>query len=90
LAEVLRHALDTSNNKYADIDEEDDFQVRICCGILKNFAHAEVLRHALDTNNNKYADIDEEDDFQVRICCGILFKLCAFILKRSAASCPGH
>ncbi len=29
LAEVLRHALDTSNNKYADIDEEDDFQVRL-------------------------------------------------------------
>jgi hypothetical protein len=27
LADVLRHALDTSNNKYADIDEEDDFQV---------------------------------------------------------------
>jgi hypothetical protein len=34
ITKVLRHALDTSNNKYADIDEEDDFQVRKCCGML--------------------------------------------------------
>ena len=41
LAEVLRHALDTSNNKYADIDEEDDFQVRNCCGKSnRSYTHA--------------------------------------------------
>ncbi len=39
LAEVLRHALDTSNNKYADIDEEDDFQVRLFFPFFSSLYH---------------------------------------------------
>ena len=59
LAEVLRHALDTSNNKYADIDEEDDFQVRNCCGKSnRSYTHAALtaLNIASDMFRKTYPD----------------------------------